>query len=252
MIDLSNQVALVTGGSRGIGAATAVMLAQAGADVAIIYRRDLHSARKILKKINDLGCNGITIRGRIENYADCNNIVKNVRNKFQRIDILVNNAGIWEYGKIGEMTPKQWQRTIEINLTGTFNMCNVVVPIMQKQKYGRIINISSTAGQRGEALHSHYAASKGGIIAFTKSLGPELIRDGIWVNCVAPGWVNTDMVSDVFKNLKETKEIVKSIARGKVGTPEEIAGPVIFLASHLADNIVGEILNVNGGSVLCG
>jgi len=228
------------------------MLAQAGADVAIIYRRDLHSARKILKKINDLGCNGITIRGRIENYADCNNIVKNVRNKFQRIDILVNNAGIWEYGKIGEMTPKQWQRTIEINLTGTFNMCNVVVPIMQKQKYGRIINISSTAGQRGEALHSHYAASKGGIIAFTKSLGPELIRDGIWVNCVAPGWVNTDMVSDVFKNLKETKEIVKSIARGKVGTPEEIAGPVIFLASHLADNIVGEILNVNGGSVLCG
>jgi len=252
MIDLSNQVALVTGGSRGIGAATAVMLAQAGADVAIIYRRDLHSARKILKKINDLGCNGITIRGRIENYADCNNIVKNVRNKFQRIDILVNNAGIWEYGKIGEMTPKQWQRTIEINLTGTFNMCNVVVPIMQKQKYGRIINISSTAGQRGEALHSHYAASKGGIIAFTKSLGPELIRDGIWVNCVAPGWVNTDMVSVVFKNLKETKEIVKSIARGKVGTPEEIAGPVIFLASHLADNIVGEILNVNGGSVLCG
>ena len=252
MIDLSNQVALVTGGSRGIGAATAVMLAQAGADVAIIYRRDLHSARKILKKINDLGCNGITIRGRIENYADCNNIVKNVRNKFQRIDILVNNAGIWEYGKIGEMTPKQWQRTIEINLTGTFNMCNVVVPIMQKQKYGRIINISSTAGQRGEALHSHYAASKGGIIAFTKSLGPELIRDGIWVNCVAPGWVNTDMVSDVFKNLKETKEIVKSIPRGKVATPEEIAGPIIFLASHLADNIVGEILNVNGGSVLCG
>ncbi len=252
MIDLSNQVALVTGGSRGIGAATAVMLAQAGADVAVIYRRDLHSARKILKKINDLGCNGIAIRGRIENYADCNNIVKNVRNKFQRIDILVNNAGIWEYGKIGEMTPKQWQRTIEINLTGTFNMCNVVVPIMQKQRYGRIINISSTAGQRGEALHSHYAASKGGIIAFTKSLGPELIRDGIWVNCVAPGWVNTDMVSDVFKNLKETKEIVKSIARGKVGTPEEIAGPVIFLASNLADNIVGEILNVNGGSVLCG
>ena len=178
--------------------------------------------------------------------------MKNVRNKFQRIDILVNNAGIWEYGKIGEMTPKQWQRTIEINLTGTFNMCNVVVPIMQKQKYGRIINISSTAGQRGEALHSHYAASKGGIIAFTKSLGPELIRDGIWVNCVAPGWVNTDMVSDVFKNLKETKEIVKSIPRGKVATPEEIAGPIIFLASHLADNIVGEILNVNGGSVLCG
>ena len=252
MIDFSNQVALVTGGSRGIGAATAVMLAKAGADVAIVYRRDVHSANKILKKINDLGGNGRAIRGGIENYDDCDKIVKNVLKRFKRIDILVNSAGIWEYGKIGEMTVKQWQRTIDINLTGTFNMCNVVVPVMQRQKYGRIINISSTAGQRGEPFHSHYAASKGGIIAFTKSLGPELIRDGIWVNCVAPGWINTDMISEVFKNLKEKKKILESIPRGKVGTPEEIAGSVIFLASHLSDNIVGEILNVNGGSVLCG
>ena len=252
MIDLSNQVAVVTGGSRGIGAATAEMFSQVGANVAIIYRKDADSAAKVIRKIEKYGRTGIAIKGNIENYADCKSIVKTVIKKFNRIDILVNCAGIWEYGEIGKITEKDWQRTIDINLTGTFNMCKVIVPIMKRQKYGRIINISSTAGQRGEAFHSHYAASKSGVIAFTKSLGPELIKDRIWVNCVAPGWVDTDMVADELKNPKSKKEISQIIPRGKIGKPEEIAGPIIFLASHLADHIVGEIINVNGGSVLCG
>jgi len=252
MIDFSNQVALVTGGSRGIGAAIAVMFAKAGANVAVIYRNDKRSATKIIEMIQNEGAGGVAVGGKIEKYSQCQSMIRRVMSKFGKIDILVNNAGIWEYGKIGSMTPVQWQKTIDINLTGTFNMCNLVVPIMKKQKYGRIINIASTAGQRGEALHSHYAASKGGVIAFTKSLGPELIGNGIWVNCVAPGWVKTDMVLPEYSNPKLRKEILMSIPRGKIAHPDEIAGPVIFLASTLSNNIVGEILNVNGGSVLCG
>ena len=150
------------------------------------------------------------------------------------------------------MSSKQWEKTIAINLTGVFNMCNVVTPIMKGQRYGRIINVSSTAGQRGEPLHSHYAASKGGVIAFTKSIAPELIRSGIWVNCVAPGWVDTEMISHVYKSTAGRNEIDKSIPRGRIATPLEIAKPVLFLASNLADHIVGEVLNINGGSVLFG
>src|SRR5258707_11382290 len=124
------------------------------------------------------------------------------------------------------MPTRQWKRTIEIDLTGTFSMCPLVAPIMKKQRYGRIINISSTAGQRGEAYHSHYAASKGGIIAFTKSIAVELIRSGIRVNCVAPGWVRTDMVSHVLDKASEKREILRSIPRGVLGSPDEIAGPI--------------------------
>jgi 3-oxoacyl-[acyl-carrier protein] reductase len=252
MIDLSNRVALVTGGSRGIGAAIAVMLAKAGADVAILYRNDTKSANAIVNMIRKLNGTGLALRGNVEDYNQCKFCVDAVVKEFKRIDILVNNAGIWEYGEIGRMTNKQWQKTIDINLTGTFNMCNVAVPFMKKQKYGRIINIASTAGQRGEAFYSHYAASKGGVIAFTKSIAAELIKTGIWVNCVAPGWIKTDMVMPEYQNLKIRKEILRSIPRGKIGLPDEIAGPVLFLSSSLADNVVGEILNVNGGSVLCG
>ncbi len=149
------------------------------------------------------------------------------------------------------MSLAEWRKTIEVNLTGIFSMCKVVIPIMKKQKYGRIINISSTAGQRGEAFHSHYAASKGGVIAFTKSIAPELIKDGIRVNCVAPGWVDTEMIAKVYKSSRHRTEINQSIPRGKVASPQDIAGPIVFLASNLADHIVGTVLNVNGGSVLC-
>ncbi len=252
MIDISNQIVLITGGSRGIGAAAALLFARAGANVAITYQTNRKAAEVVASQIEELGRKCLPLKGKIEKYSDCKRIVQQTIEKFKRIDVLVNSAGIWELGWIGKMSPENWKRTIDINLTGAFNMCNLVVPIMKREGYGRIINISSTAGQRGEANYSHYAASKGGIIAFTKSIAVELIRDGIRVNCVAPGWVDTDMVSHVFNNSKKKKEVFEAIPRGRIATPEEIAGPILFLASDLSNHIVGEVLNVNGGSVLCG
>lgn len=252
MISLLNKVALITGGSRGIGAASAVMFAKAGADVAITFQKDEKAAMLIVKEIKKLGRKGFAVKGNAALSKDANRMVSQVYKKFNRIDILVNNAGVWTDGALAKMSEKVWDETININLKGTFNMCKAVYPIMKRQKYGRIINISSTAGQRGEAYHSHYAASKGGVIALTKSLGAELIADGIWVNCVAPGWVITDMTTQVFNDTEYLRLIEKTIPRGKIATPEEIAGPILFLASELSNNIVGEILNVNGGSVMCG
>jgi len=252
MIDLTHRVVIVTGGSRGIGAATAVMMARAGADVVITYHSNKKAAQIIKKQIESLGKCAITIPGKIENLQDCKRIAELTYVRFHKIDILVNSAGIWEEGAVGTMTEDDWNRSIRVNLTGTFNMCTAVVPFMLKKKYGRIINISSTAGQRGEAFHSHYAASKGGVIAFTKSIAVELIKNGVWVNCVAPGWVDTEMVAHVLKNRKMKKEINNSIPRGQIASVEEIAGPVLFLASDLSNNVVGEVLNVNGGGVLCG
>jgi 3-oxoacyl-[acyl-carrier protein] reductase len=252
MVKLTGQVVLITGGSRGIGAATAVMFAKADADVAITYQKDKKAALTVLQKIHQLGREGIAVRCNVANFADVKKAVTQVYKNFGKIDVLVNNAGVWTFGQVERMSEKVWDKTINANLKGTFNMCKAVVSIMKKQKYGRIINVSSTAGQRGEAFHSHYAASKGGVNAFTKSLGAELISEGIWVNCVAPGWVVTDMTSFELKQRKTKIAIEQSIPRGKIASPEEIAGPILFLASELSNNIVGEILNVNGGSVLCG
>ncbi len=252
MIDLRNRVALISGGSRGIGAATAELFAEAGAAVIITYSRNRTAAAALLRRIVTRGQQCMAISAKVEDFRACRRVVSSVLRKFGRIDILVNTAGIWEYGKIGAMTPAEWKKTIDINLTGTFNMCNAVIPHMKERRYGRIINVSSTAGQRGEPFHSHYAASKGGVIAFTKSIAPELIRRGIWVNCVAPGWVDTQMVAHVFSHPARKREILQTIPRGRIATPREIAGPILFLATSLSDNVVGEILNVNGGSVLCG
>ena len=129
-------------------------------------------------------------------------------------------------------------------------MCNIIAPIMKRQRYGRIINVSSTAGQRGEAFYSHYIAAKGGIISFTKSLASELIKNGVWVNCIAPGWVGTDMISHVLKKKNQRRKISESIPRGNIAKSEEIAGPIVFLTSNLSNHIVGEILNIDGGSLL--
>jgi 3-oxoacyl-[acyl-carrier protein] reductase len=252
MINLTGRVVLITGGSRGIGAATAIMFAKAGADVAITYRKDKTAASNTVKSIEKSGRRGIALRCNVAGAKDVKKVVSQVYTKFGRIDILVNSAGIWKQGAITSMSEKTWDETIAINLKGTYNAIKAVLPFMKKQKYGRIINISSTAGQRGEAYHSHYAASKGGVIALTKSLGPELIADGIHVNCVAPGWVYTDMTAPVFRDKKYLKAVEKTIPRGRIATAEEIAGPILFLACELSDNIVGEILNVNGGSELCG
>ena len=252
MLDIKDRIAVVTGGSRGIGAAASILLAKAGADVAVLYAADRAAAVRTCRKIQALGRSAEPFRCRVQNYQECKAVTSSILKKFGRIDILVNSAGIWEEGKIGSMSPAHWSRTIAINLTGTFNMCNLIVPKMKARQFGRIINLSSTAGQRGEADHSAYAASKGGIISFTKSIAVELIPFGIRANCVAPGWVRTDMVSHVMRSKKQEGAILNTIPRGRIGTPAEVAGSILFLASGLAEHVVGEVINVNGGSVLCG
>ena len=249
MIDLKNKTALITGGSRGIGRACVRFLSKAGADVAFTY----NSNKKLANKL----CDEFTDKNKVRSYKvntnnkdDIYDAINSVENDFGKIDILVNNAGIWEKSEIENLSLYKWNKTININLTGTFLLTKYVVPIMKKNKFGRIINISSTAGQRGEALYSHYAASKGGIIAFTKSLAGELGKYNITVNSVAPGWVKTDMTKDVLENQSEEEKIIKEIPLRKIAVPEDVAGTVIFLASELASHINGCVINVNGGSVL--
>ena len=171
-----------------------------------------------------------------------------------RLDIVVANAGVWNPDDlpIEKMTEKQWDDMIRINLKSVYSVIHFAVPHMIKQKSGKIIPISSTAGQRGESLHTHYGASKGGIISLTKGLATELAQHGILVNSVAPGWVATDMSNAVLSSKAGQKMAASTIALGRPGTPEEIAGPMLFLASDLSNFMTGEILNVNGGSVLCG
>lgn len=249
MINLKNNTALVTGGSRGIGRACVQFLSIAGADVAFTYNTNEKLANKLCDEYTGENIvRSFKVNTNNEDYI-CN-VINTVENDFGKIDILVNNAGIWEKSDIENLSLDKWNNTININLTGTFLFTKYVVPIMKKNNFGRIINISSTAGQRGEAFYSHYAASKGGIIAFTKSLAVELGKYNITVNSVAPGWVKTDMTRDVFENKHEEVKIIKEIPLRKIAVPEDVAGAVIFLASDLASHITGSIINVNGGSVL--
>lgn len=250
MIDLSNKVALITGGSRGIGAAIAMILAGSGADIAITYESNNKRAERVAKLVRKMGGESMILRAEVSDLRHVRNAVRRTIKRFGHIDILVNNAGVWKRGAIGSMTEKQWDETLDINLKGTFLFCNEVVPIMKKQGSGKIINIASTAGQRGEPLYSHYAASKGGTIAFTKSIAVELAPHNIIVNCVAPGWVDTDMTSHVLHDTAKVRKISQAIPRGRVATPEEIAGSVLFLASDLSNHLVGSTISVNGGSVL--
>lgn len=250
MKDIKGKVALVTGGSRGIGAAVARVLADSGAKVGITYRSDKPAAYECARLIRKDNKECLVIRARVERLRDVKKAISQMLQRYGRIDILVNNAGIWKYGKIGRMTEKEWDETIDINLKGTFLFCNEVAPLMKKQKSGKIINISSTAGQRGESFHSHYAASKGGVIAFTKSIAIELAPYNINVNSVSPGWVKTDMTMHTLGNRQIKREIDKGIPRGKVASPKDIADSVLFLASDMSKHIVGATISVNGGSVL--
>ena len=222
-IELSQKVALVTGGSRGIGAAVVKMLSEAGADIAFTYIMHKREAESVKLNVEKLGRRCLIVRPSVSNQKQVRAALRKIMQSFGRIDILVNNAGIWKYGAIGEITERQWNETIDVNLKSVFLFCNEVVPVMKKQGGGKIINIASTAGQRGEPFHSHYAASKGGIIAFTKSLGPELVPYNILVNCVSPGWVDTDMIKKELSDPNVAEEIKKVIPRGRVATPEEIA-----------------------------
>jgi 3-oxoacyl-[acyl-carrier protein] reductase len=252
MITLEGQVAIITGGSRGIGAACAIYFAKAGADVVITYAHHAGPAANIVAKVEALGRRCLAVKADVAKEKSATVVVETTIKKFGKIDILVNNAAIWTYGEIGEFPAAVWRETMEVNVNGTFYITNAVVPFMKKQRSGKIINITSTAGQRGEAQHSHYAASKGAVISFTKAISTELAPFNITVNSVAPGWVDTDLSAEVFKDKKFKEEARRGIPLGRIPSPEDIAGPVLFLASDLARHITGEIMNVNGGSVLVG
>jgi len=251
MIDLTGKSALVTGGARGIGRACCLMLARAGASVAVNYRVESPSANLLVEEIEALGCEAFALAADVAKRPDAEMIVDETVARFGGLDILVNNAGIWKSSPIDEMSDGEWDEMIGVNLTGTFNCIRAAVPPMKEARSGRIINISSTAGQRGEAFSAHYAATKGAMISMTKSLAVELAPYGILVNCVAPGWTVTDMTRDDLLGSRR-ESILQTIPLGRAATADEIAGSVVFLASELATFITGEVVNVNGGAVLVG
>ena len=251
MISLKNRIVLITGASRGIGKAAAILMAQAGADIVFDYRTNHDAAEEVKSEIEKLGRRAVSIPGNIAEDSHCKQLVETTVKLFGKIDVLVNNAGIWTYAPIDEMKEEVYRETIDVNLSGLIYTTRYAVQQMKKQGHGKIINVSSTSGQYGEPFYSHYAATKGAILSLTKSWAVEL-APAIQVNCVAPGMVDTDMTAESLKNPEEFKQVIAQIPMGRVATAQEIAGPILFLASDLAGFITGEILNVNGGSVLVG
>jgi len=254
MISLAGKAALITGGSRGIGAACVRLFARAGADIVFNYNRDAESAERVAQESRRHGTRVESFKADLSKMSPAEKLVKFTVDRLGRVDILVANAGIWnlEDLPIEKMSERDWDQMMNANLKSVYSVIHFSVPHMIRQHSGRIVAISSTAGQRGEAFHSHYGASKGGIISLVKGLSTELAPHNILINSVAPGWVDTDMSKPVFKDKKVLKQIMEKQPLGRVATAEECAGPILFLASDLATFITGEILNVNGGSVLCG
>lgn len=251
MIDLNDKVFLVTGGSRGIGAATVIAAAAQGANVLVNFNSDENSARSVVSKINESGGSAISFKADVSDMISVQEMVNSALEKWGKIDVLVNNAAIWKQAAIENMSDMDVEATMTVNFNGTLNCIRAIVPTMKKQKGGSIINISSTAAQRGEAFHSHYAASKGAVASLTKSLASELGPDGIRVNAVCPGWTYTDMTAETFKDGSD-KIISETIPLRRIGTPEDCASAILFLASGDSSYITGISLNVNGGSVLTG
>ncbi|GIW53546.1 MAG: beta-ketoacyl-ACP reductase [Gemmatimonadales bacterium] len=256
LIDLSGRAALVTGGSRGIGAATAVMLAEAGADVALTYRTRKEDAERVARRIEGLGRRAICLAADLSRKEDCEEVVRRTVEAFGRLDIFVANAGIWppDDVPVSEMSDEQWRTTMATNLDSVFYGTRAALRVMRPKSGARIVIVSSTAGQRGEAFHADYAATKGALISFVKSVAVEVAKDDITVNAVAPGWVDTEMSQKPYERDGGAgrREIERSIPLGRIASAEDVAGPIVFLCSSLARHITGEILNVNGGSVLCG
>lgn len=251
-LNLRGRVAIVTGGSRGIGRALALRLAEQGVSVVVNYARDERAAAEAVREIEAEGGSALAVRADVRLLQDALQLVSATLEHFGRLDIVVCNAGVWQGAPVEELSEELWDSVLEINLKGTWTICRAAVPHLKRQGSGRIVIVSSTAGQRGEANVSNYAASKGGQISFTKSLSTELAPYDITVNAVAPGWVMTEMNDEVFADLNRRRSIENSIPLGRIATADDIAFPILFLCSDWARHITGEVLNVNGGSVLCG
>ncbi len=244
MESLRGRAVLVTGGSRGIGRAVSVLFGRLGARVAVGYASDRAAAERTAK---EAGAGAVALPADLGQPDAAERLVAEAVRAFGGLDVAVVNHGIWKRAPILEMTPAQWEETIAVNLTGAVAVCQHAARVMVAAGQGAIVTIASTAGQRGEAEHAHYAASKGALIALTRSLGAELGPRGVRVNGVAPGWVETDMTRDAIATGAES---LKRIPRGRPGTPDENAAAVAFLASDRASYLYGEILSVNGGAVM--
>ena len=252
-LSLDGKVALITGGSRGIGAATVRLFVRAGAKVVFSYQRAATEAEKLVTEYGADRCHAVQtdLRG----TSSAASLLEAAVARFGALDILVGNHGIWPATDVAidEMSDDQWRTTVAVNLDSMFAVVKYSVAQMKRQQRGgHIVLVSSTAGQRGEAGHADYAATKGALISLVKGLSTELAPFGIRVNCVAPGWVDTDMSADAIRDAQRGGEIFSTIPLGRVGTPDEIAGPILFLCTPYAGFITGEILNVNGGAVLAG
>jgi len=250
VLSLEGKAALVTGGSRGIGRAICAHFGLLGARVAVNYVRNEDAAREAVAEVERGGGEAFAARADVSRPDEARRLVEQTAARFGALDILVVSHGIWKPAAIQAMTADQWNETIQVNLGGAYAVCHHAAQVMIPRRSGAIVTIASTAGQRGEAGYSHYAASKGALLAFTKSLAAELAPHGIRVNAVSPGWVLTDMTRHVFDDPQLREQALRPIALGRPGTPEEIAGPVAFLASDLASFIYGEVLCVNGGAVM--
>ncbi|HEX4487507.1 MAG TPA: SDR family oxidoreductase [Terriglobales bacterium] len=252
-LSLKGKVALITGGSRGIGAATVRMFVEAGARVLFNYEKAKNSADKLLAELGADKC--AAMQCSLSGTETAQALIDSAVKQFDRLDVLVVNHGVWppQEAPIDRMPDDQWRSTVAINLDSVFALVKHSVAQMKKQgSPGHIVLVSSTAGQRGEAFHCDYAATKGALISMVKGLSTELARDQIRVNCVAPGWVMTDMSTSTLNDPKSREVVLNKIPLGRVATPEEIAAPILFLCTEHAGFITGEIFNVNGGAVLVG
>lgn len=245
---MERKVALVTGGSRGIGKEVAKEFAKNGYNLAINYVSDNTNVEELQKEFKELGAESLFIKTDVTNFNDCENMVKSIIEKYGRIDVLVNNAGITKDNLLIRMKEEDFDKVININLKGTFNVTKNIVPYMIKQKLGNIVNISSVVGVVGNAGQCNYSASKAGIIGFTKSLAKELASRNIKVNAVAPGFIQTDMTDVLSDTVKEN--INSQIPLKRMGTANEVAKVVYFLASDASSYITGQVINVDGGMVM--
>lgn len=248
---LKGKTAIVTGASRGIGRATAIRLAEAGANVVVNYLQAEEAAEEVVGECKSYGVEAFAVKADVGNFADAKRLTDAAIEKFGKIDILVANAGIWEGSPINEMSEEIWDKVLDANLKGTWTVCRTATEVFKKQNSGNIVVVSSTAGQRGEAGYSNYAASKGGQISFTKALSNELAPT-IRVNAVAPGWVDTGLNDPVFWDTDFKHRVIDGIPLKRVATADDVALSIIFLASDWSRHITGEVININGGAVLCG
>jgi acetoacetyl-CoA reductase len=246
MKKLTGKIAVVTGGSRGIGAAIATGLGSEGATVVINYNHSEAEAQAIVKEIEDMGSSAIAMQADISDAEATKIFIEKVLEQFGRIDVLVNNAGITRDKTFKKMSFEEWHKVIDTNLSSVFNTCKIALPSMLEQKYGRIINISSVIGQAGGFGQTNYAAAKAGLIGFSKSLALETARGGVTVNCICPGYIATEMVNAMPDNVREA--IIAQVPMKKLGAPEEIAKGVIFICE--SEYMTGQSLNLNGGLYL--